>query len=161
MLRRAWKPVLGTSVLVGTSAYVYHRFYRKPTTETFDIAVKAAGPDGKRQMATRTLPLLSKDEVDTRLRARASDKTIARPNGLVWRSTTAQFASNDPIEDAHGSLLIERDVFEEDFTRFYVAEVIFHPCRILSVYLTWITRWFLQLRRAISMASFTGISSLT
>ena len=30
------------------------------------------------------------------------------------------------------NLLIERDVFEEDFTRFYVAEVIFRKARFFS-----------------------------
>ena len=109
MLRRAWKPVLRTTVVVGTPAYVYYRYYRKPTHETFNISVKAAGPDGKRQMVTRAIPLLSKEEVDTRIRAHAAAKSIARPGGVVWKSTTARFASNDPIEDAHADLLIERD----------------------------------------------------
>ena len=109
MLRRAWKPVLGTTVLVGTPAYVYYRHYRKPTVETFDIAVKAVGPDGKRQMVTRTIPLLTKDQVDSRLHEHATAQSVARPGGLVWKSTTAHFSSNDPIEDANGNLLIERD----------------------------------------------------
>ena len=36
------------------------------------------------------------------------------------------------------NLLIERDVFEEDFTRFYIAEVIYHlpwiPCFLIGFY---------------------------
>ena len=65
--------MLGTTVVVGTPAYVYYRYYRKPTHETFNISVKAAGPDGKRQMVTRAIPLLSKEEVDTRIRQRFGD----------------------------------------------------------------------------------------
>ena len=109
MLRRAWKPVLGTTVLVGTPAYLYYRYYSRPTSQTFDISVREAGPDGKRQMVTRTIPLLSKDEVDARIRQNATSKSAARPGGIVWKSTTAYFASNNPIEDANGNLLIERD----------------------------------------------------
>ncbi|TFK85430.1 protein serine/threonine phosphatase 2C [Polyporus arcularius HHB13444] len=108
MLRRAWKPILGTTVLVGTPAYLYYRS-RKPTLETFDISLKATGPDGKRQMVTQSIPLLTKDQIDGRIREHASAKTMPRPGGIVWKSTTAYFASNDPIEDANGSLLIERD----------------------------------------------------
>ena len=108
MLRRAWKPILGTTVLVGTPAYLYYR-YRKPTLETFDIALKAAGPDGKRQMVTHTIPLLTKDQVDSRIREHATVKAMPRPGGIVWKSTTAYFSSNDPIEDANGNLLLERD----------------------------------------------------
>ena len=113
MLRRAWKPVLGASVLVGTPAYLYYRYYRKPTLETFDVAVKAVGPDGKRQMVTRSIPLLSKDEVDRRIREHASSKSVTRHGGVVWKSTTAYFSSNDPIEDANGNLLIERDASDD------------------------------------------------
>ena len=109
MIRRAWKPVLGATVLVGTPAYVYYRYDRKPTLETFDISVKATGPDGKRQLVTRTIPLISKEQVDARLREHATAKSVARPGGLVWKSTTAHFSSNDPIEDANANLLIERD----------------------------------------------------
>ena len=108
MLRRAWKPILGTTVLVGTPAYLYYR-YRKPTLETFDITLKAAGPDGKRQMVTHTIPLLTKDQVDSRIREHATVKAMPRPGGIVWKSTTAYFSSNDPIEDANGNLLLERD----------------------------------------------------
>ncbi|KAI0772128.1 protein serine/threonine phosphatase 2C [Trametes elegans] len=109
MIKRAWKPVLGTTVLVGAPTYVYYRYYSKPTRDTFNISVKAAGPDGKRQIVTHAIPLLSKDEVDARLRARASAHTVMRHGGIVWKSATAALPSNDPIEDAHASLLIERD----------------------------------------------------
>ncbi|KAH9850785.1 protein serine/threonine phosphatase 2C [Lenzites betulinus] len=109
MLRRAWKPVLGTTVLVGAPTYVYYRYYLKPTRETFSIAIKATGPDGKRHVVNQALPLLTKDEVDARLREQAATHSVARPGGIVWKSSTARFASNDPIEDAHASLLIERD----------------------------------------------------
>ncbi|KAI0375866.1 protein serine/threonine phosphatase 2C [Pilatotrama ljubarskyi] len=109
MLRRAWKPVLGTTVLVGAPAYVYYRYYMKPTRETFTIPVKTTGPDGKRQVVTQTIPLLTKDEVDARIREHAASHTVMRHGGIVWKSETAQLASNSPIEDAHASLLIERD----------------------------------------------------
>ncbi|KAI0677337.1 protein serine/threonine phosphatase 2C [Trametes maxima] len=109
MLRRAWKPIVGTSVLVGAPSYVYYRYYLNPPRDTFNISVKATGPDGKRQMVTHTIPLLSKDEVDARLREHASAHSVMRHGGIVWRSATARLASNDPIEDANASLLIERD----------------------------------------------------
>ncbi|KAH9899649.1 protein serine/threonine phosphatase 2C [Cubamyces lactineus] len=109
MLRRAWKPIVGTTVLVGAPTYVYYRYYMKPTRETFTIPVKAAGPDGKRQVVTHTIPLLTKDEVDVRLREHASAHSVMRHGGIVWKSATAYLSSNDPIEDANNSLLIERD----------------------------------------------------
>ncbi|KAI0638386.1 protein serine/threonine phosphatase 2C [Trametes polyzona] len=109
MLRRAWKPILGTSVLVGAPTYVYYRYYSSPTRETFPIAIKAAGPDGKRQVVTQAIPLLTKDEVDARIREHAAAHSVMRHGGIVWKSATARLASNDPIEDAHASLLIERD----------------------------------------------------
>ena len=60
------------------------------------------------------------------------------------------------------NLLIERDVFEEDFTRFYVAEVsVYRP---FSCFCPWIpnllgSRWCWPLRLAISLGSFTEISN--
>lgn len=109
MLRRAWKPILGTTVLVGSPAYLYHRYSRRPTRDTFDFSVKAVGPDGKPQTVTRSIPLLNKDEVDARIREHAFSKSVTCHGGIVWKSTTAYFSSNDPIEDANGNLLIERD----------------------------------------------------
>ncbi|KAI9000816.1 protein serine/threonine phosphatase 2C [Trametes punicea] len=109
MLRRAWKPVLGTTVLVGAPTYLLYRYYTKPTRETMTIPIKKSGPDGKQEVVAQTIPLLTKDEVDARLRRHASSDSVMRHGGIVWKSATAHFASNDPIEDANNSLLIERD----------------------------------------------------
>lgn len=51
------------------------------------------------------------------------------------------------------NLLIERDVFEEDFARFYVAEVgtfFSHTCM-----LRFVSRWCWLSKLAINMVSFT------
>ncbi|CDO73756.1 hypothetical protein BN946_scf185015.g84 [Trametes cinnabarina] len=73
------------------------------------INVKETGPDGRRQVVSYTIPLLTKDEVDARLRQRAESHTVMRHGGIVWKSETASLPSNDPIEDASSSMLIERD----------------------------------------------------
>ncbi|KAI9068518.1 protein serine/threonine phosphatase 2C [Trametes sanguinea] len=109
MLRRAWKPVLGTTVLVGAPSYFLYRYYTKPTRETMTINIKEMGPDGKRQILPLTIPVLTKDEVDARLRQHAESHSVMRHGGIVWKSDTAYLPSNDPIEDASNSMLIERD----------------------------------------------------
>lgn len=138
MLRRAWKPLLGTTVLAGTPAYVYYRYYNKPTLQTFDVSVRETGPDGKRQMVTRTIPLLTKEQVNTRLREHATSKTTTRPGGIVWKSATAYFSSNDPIEDANGNLLIERDASDNSPPGDYLFYAVmdghagYHTSRVLA-----------------------------
>lgn len=138
MLRRAWKPLLGTTVLAGTPAYIYYRYYNKPTLQTFDVSVRETGPDGKRQMVTRTIPLLTKEQVDSRLREHATSKSTARPGGIVWKSTTAYFSSNDPIEDANGNLLIERDASDNSPPGDYIFYAVmdghagYHTSRVLA-----------------------------
>jgi hypothetical protein len=53
------------------------------------------------------------------------------------------------------NLLIERDVFEEDFTRFYVAEVsVYRHLNCLGG-----SRLCLPLKLAISLGSFIGTSN--
>lgn len=57
------------------------------------------------------------------------------------------------------NLLIERDVFDEDFTRFYIAEVCYVSPLMDRISLNLIHRWFWLLRAVISTDSFIGISS--
>ena len=45
----------------------------------------------------------------SRICQNAVSETTTRPDGLRWRYTTASLASNNPIEDAHASQIIERD----------------------------------------------------
>lgn len=108
MLRRSWKPLTATVFGVGGPAYLYYT-YSKPAAQTFDLGVKERGPDGKRTMSTRQIPLLSMEDVDTRLREHAVLKTTQRPGGIVWNRTTASLSSNDPIEDASANAIVERD----------------------------------------------------
>ncbi|KAH9943231.1 protein serine/threonine phosphatase 2C [Epithele typhae] len=97
MLRRAWKPALGATaatLCVGAPLYYYynHNGRRQEPRDTFNIS----------------------EQVDARLREHATAQAVARPGGVVWKSTTAHFASNDPIEDAHGNLLVERNAAPAD-----------------------------------------------
>ena len=61
------------------------------------------------------------------------------------------------------NLLIERDVFEEDFTRFYVAEVRTFLFDTISEWLKLLglLRWFWLSSNATSMGLYTGTSSQT
>ena len=93
------------TVLVGVPSYYY--FYRRP--QTFEVAVKSRGPDGKFEMVRHKVPLLSMDAVNSRLYANASSDSKLRPDGIRWNHTTASLASNDPIEDAHAHEIIARD----------------------------------------------------
>jgi len=111
MLRRAWKPIAGTVIGIGAPASLYYYYSRvKPTT--FDLKVRETGPDGKRFMATRTFEMLSTDQVEKRLKDNAIIQSTIRPGGLVWNRATASLASNNPIEDASASAIIERDKTE-------------------------------------------------
>lgn len=110
MLRRAWKPIIGTTVLVGTPSYIYYRYYSKPSIkETFDLSVRVQGPDGKSRRETRVMPLLTKEEVEARLHEHVQTTRTARPGGIVWNQHTAYVASNNPIEDANASNIVQRD----------------------------------------------------
>ncbi|OAX44032.1 protein serine/threonine phosphatase 2C [Rhizopogon vinicolor AM-OR11-026] len=106
MLRRAWKPLAATTVLIGTPSYLYYKF-TKP--QTFDLAVKVRGADGKPVMATRTFSLLSKDAVRDRLIENATSDSFSRPENTIWHYATASVAANDPLEDAHADAIIARD----------------------------------------------------
>lgn len=111
MPRRAWKPIAGTVIGIGAPVSVYYYYSRvKPTT--FDLQVRETGPDGKRFMATRTFQMLSAHQVEKRLKDGAILQSTARPGGLVWNRATASLASNNPIEDASASAIVERDKVE-------------------------------------------------
>lgn len=60
-------------------------------------------------MTLRSFPLLPMKEVDARIRENETTETHVRPDGLTWKWTTANLASNDPIEDANASQIVERD----------------------------------------------------
>ncbi|EGO27656.1 hypothetical protein SERLADRAFT_360305 [Serpula lacrymans var. lacrymans S7.9] len=107
MLRRAWKPIAATTVLIGTPSYLYYTF--KNRQQTFDLAVRVRGADGKAMLSTRTFSLLSKGAVDERLKEHATSESSPRPGGIVWKHTTAALAANDPYEDAHSNTIIARD----------------------------------------------------
>ncbi|KAJ3533086.1 hypothetical protein NMY22_g7478 [Coprinellus aureogranulatus] len=105
-LHRAWKP-LAAAVAVGGPAYVYYRYRTKQ--ETFEITVKARGADGKPEMQTRSFPLLPLKVLEARLQQNTSANTHHRPDGIVWKHTTASLSSNDPIEDANANAIVARD----------------------------------------------------
>jgi pyruvate dehydrogenase phosphatase len=108
MLSRAWKPLAGATVLIGGPTYAYYTWDRKPAVQTFDLGVCVRGPDGRPAMTTRTFSLLSKAEVDTRIREHARTET-KRLAGGQWSWTTAAVASNEPIEDANANAILSRD----------------------------------------------------
>jgi pyruvate dehydrogenase phosphatase len=106
MLRRAWKPLAATTVLIGTPSYLYYTFTKQ---QTFDLAVKVRGADGIPVMANRTFSLLSQNAIQDRLVENASSDSFSRPDSTVWRYATASVAANDPLEDAHADAIIARD----------------------------------------------------
>ena len=111
MLRRAWKPIAGTVIGIGAPASLYY-YYSRVKPSTFNLQVKETGPDGKRTMVTRTFDLISTDQVEKRLKDGAIVQSTVRPGGLVWNRATSSLASNNPIEDASASAIIERDKTE-------------------------------------------------
>jgi len=111
MLRRAWKPIAGTVVGIGVPASLYY-YYSKVKPATFDLQVRETGPDKKRFMTTRTFEMLSTEQVEKRLKDGTIVQSTVRPGGLVWNRATASLASNNPIEDASASVIIERDKTE-------------------------------------------------
>ncbi|KAJ6490340.1 phosphatase 2C-like domain-containing protein [Mycena vitilis] len=115
MLRQAWKPALVVSV----PALGYYLYANRE--QTFDLPVRVRGSDGKPTMSTRTLPLLSMADVDTRIRENATGNTVSRP-GVVWRHTTASVAANDPLEDANANQVIRRDEGDGDLLFFTVMD---------------------------------------
>jgi pyruvate dehydrogenase phosphatase len=106
MLRYLWKPIAATTVLIGPPAGYY---WYKSRQEAFELAVKAQQADGKTVMTNRSFSLLPKSTIDERIREHATCESTTRPGGIVWKYSTAQLASNDPIEDASSHQIIERD----------------------------------------------------
>ncbi|KAF8897821.1 phosphatase 2C-like domain-containing protein [Infundibulicybe gibba] len=106
MLRHAWKPILAVAA-VGTPSYLYYN--SRYAKDTFDLPVKTRGADGKTEMTTRTIPLLSLKTLEARIREFATFNSVTRPDGITWKHTTACLASNDPIEDANASQIVARD----------------------------------------------------
>ena len=56
--------------------------------------------------------MLSAEQVEKRLKESAIMQSTLRPGGLVWNRATASLASNNPIEDASASAIVERDQTE-------------------------------------------------
>lgn len=118
MLRRVWKPTLGATVLLTPPAYIYYRY-----TAT---------------MVKRSFSLLSKAVVDQRINEFATSTSQPPSDGLVWKHTTAQLSSNDPIEDAHARAVVTTDATSSDPARnllFYAVmdgHAGFHTSRLLK-----------------------------
>lgn len=138
MFKRAWKPILGASVVVAPPAYIYYRYTTSHKDDTFTIKVKEKGPDGKASTVKRSFPLLPKDVVEQRINESATFTSQPPSEGLVWKHTTAQLSSNNPIEDAHAQAIITTDATSSDPARsllFYAVmdgHAGFHTSRLLS-----------------------------
>lgn len=107
MIRRAWKPIAAV-VFVGSPAYLYYKS-RQDRQHTTDFHVRVKGPDGKTETMTRSAPLLPMNVLEPRMREHATFNTYPQLGGPIWKYTTASLPSNDPIEDAHCSQIIQRD----------------------------------------------------
>jgi pyruvate dehydrogenase phosphatase len=105
MLRRAWKPLAATTAVLAASGGYYYYWRQR---NTFEVRIRIQGPDGKSEKVMRRFPLLSKEEVDTRLQQNASFSGVRTLGGLVCH-TTASLASNDPFEDANMNQVVARD----------------------------------------------------
>ncbi|KAA1466587.1 protein serine/threonine phosphatase 2C [Dentipellis sp. KUC8613] len=107
MFRRTWKPIAATAVFIGAPAYLYHRYStNKLKNQSFNLSVREQGPDGQPTMVTRSFPLQSKEQVESRIREFATSETAATSEGLSWKYTTARLSSNDPIEDANAQAVV-------------------------------------------------------
>lgn len=88
-------------------------------------------------MSTRTLELLTKEEVDRKLSEHAVQASTKRA-GVVWNQATAFVPANDPIEDANASEVVQRDPGDAsapgDFMFFTVMDGHggYHTSRLLS-----------------------------
>ncbi|KAH8988517.1 phosphatase 2C-like domain-containing protein [Lactarius akahatsu] len=138
MLRRAWKPIIGATVLVAPPAYIYYRYTVSDKNSTFSLNVREKGPDGKATMVKHSFPLLSSAVVDQRINELATFTSQPPSEGLVWKHTTAQLSSNDPIEDAHARAVITTNTSSSEPARnllFYAVmdgHAGFHTSRLLS-----------------------------
>ncbi|KAI9467151.1 phosphatase 2C-like domain-containing protein, partial [Lactarius psammicola] len=138
MLRRAWKPIVGATVLVAPPAYIYYRYTVNNKNPTLSIDVRERRPDGKATMVKHTFPLLSSAVIDQRINELATFTSQPPSEGLVWKHTTAQLSSNDPIEDAHARAVITTDATTSDPARNLLFYAVmdghsgFHTSRLLS-----------------------------
>lgn len=137
MIRRYWKPIATGAAFVGVGSLLYYRYSRRPKSATFDIEIRTRGPDGKPTTTKHTYLISTMDQVNARLREHAVATTTRRP-GIVWKQTTAFFASNDPIEDANSCAIVEKAATETspagDLLFFAVMDGHsgFHTSRLLS-----------------------------
>ncbi|KAF9441687.1 protein serine/threonine phosphatase 2C [Macrolepiota fuliginosa MF-IS2] len=106
MLRRAWKPV-AAAVAVGVPGYYAYRAYT--AHPSFEIPIRTKGSDGKTEMVTRTVDILPLKTLEDRINQHASTKSHTTPGGTKWNYSTAFLASNDPIEDANATQVVQRD----------------------------------------------------
>lgn len=79
-----------------------------PRPAAFSIPVRAPKPG---QPTHKVITPLSAAEVDACLRQNERSTVVERPPGacLVARYDTNQLASNDPVEDKHAEVIVERD----------------------------------------------------
>lgn len=85
------------------------RPYSTPArSSTFSIPARVRGPNDP---AYKVITPLTSEEVDTRLRANERSTSVDRPAGacLVARYDTNCVPSNDPVEDRHAEVIVERD----------------------------------------------------
>lgn len=106
MLRRAWKPVAATVAVGVPSYYLYRQYSAHPT---FELPIRVRGADGKAEMSTRTVSILPLKTLDERINKNAVSKSHTSPGGTTWTYTTASLPSNDPIEDANATQVVQRD----------------------------------------------------
>lgn len=136
MFRRVWKPITAALIIGGPAYYFYRSHYSEP--QTFVLPIKKKGADGKVESSMRTLSLLPLKEVEFRIRENAISETHTRPNGIVWKHTTAFLASNNSIEDTNSNQFIERDASDPSAPGDYVFFAVmdghggYHTSRLLS-----------------------------
>lgn len=106
MFRKVWLKPLAATAVVGAPAYFIYKHYRP---QTFDLPFRVKNSEGKIEMTTKRFTLLPLTVLEARLHENAVSEVTTRPNGITWRYTTSNLASNDPIEDAHANQIVERD----------------------------------------------------
>lgn len=106
MLRRAWKPVAATVAIGVPSYYAYRQYSAHPT---FELPIRTRGADGKVEMSKHTVSILPLKTLEERINKNAVSKSHTSPGGTTWTYTTASLPSNDPIEDANATQVVQRD----------------------------------------------------
>ncbi|KZT29258.1 protein serine/threonine phosphatase 2C [Neolentinus lepideus HHB14362 ss-1] len=110
MLKRAWKPVAAATGVVGASTYLWYSSSRSINSETIGFRIRVRGADGKPTYQNMSAPLLSRDEVEKRIKDNAVLETVASGGSIRWKRATVSLASNDPIEDANVHGVIPKDL---------------------------------------------------